>query len=65
MRYTGFLGGVGTSFPNGDLISPVRSIDECDLGSREEFGKKLVSIGSPEVAFDQLDVVKAKEFFRH
>lgn len=65
MPYTGFLGGIGTSFSNGDLISPVRSVDECDLGSGEETGEKLVAVGSGKVSFDQFDIFEAEELLGH
>lgn len=64
MGYARPFGGVGTRFANGDLIAPVGSIDESQLGTLEEMVQKgdKVSLWLAQISFDYFDIGQSGEF---
>jgi hypothetical protein len=65
MGNMGFLGSICTSFSDGDLISPVSGVNECNPGTIEQTFEKRFEIRSGQITFDQFDIRQRGQFFRY
>lgn len=54
MRDSCSLGGIGACLSNGNFITPVGSIDECNLDAGEQSRKYGISIRSRQVTLEKL-----------
>lgn len=63
MSDAGSLGSVRTRFADGHFIAPVDSVDEGDLGSKEEPVQQGRPLWASEIAFDKFDIGQRLELF--
>lgn len=62
MRYASTLSSIRTCLANGDFITPMSGVDKGYLGTSEEAIQQLIPVRSSEIAFDELNIGKFREF---